>query len=96
MIKAVKAVNSKGEIVGFASWSHVSVEEAGKDIGIYGAGKEGLDFDGKEKGDRDEMMLVANEKLCDDMFIPGDKAMAVACEGKGYHSKSKSSIFSSF
>jgi hypothetical protein len=88
IVKAIRSEEGREEIMGFASWATVRVAEGG--LGIYGAVK----GDRKEEG-RDEITAegeiktVANEKLCDDLFIPGDQFMAKACGGGDYHSKSE-------
>jgi len=82
-------------IVGYAKWQTVIVSEGG--IGVYGHDvKENGNSEGQDKRDREQeekkgnqVKTVANAKLCDDLFIPGDRHMAAACEGKDYHSKSE-------
>jgi len=96
--KVVKAV-SKGEagqeeIVGFAQWMTVKISEGG--VGVNGTSKRKKDEGNKgeelegDKGER-KATAVANQKLCDELFIPGDEYMARACEGRDYHSKCHSS-----
>jgi len=89
----VKAVavgeDGKEEIVGFAAWQTVVVKEGG--VGIYGAGKGevlGVVDEKREEVKTEDVKTVVNEKLCDDLFIPGDQFMARACEGRDYHSMS--------
>lgn len=91
IVKAVQSREGRDEVVGFASWVTVRVGEGG--MGVYGAEKddrvivkdevkqvEKENEDGKREG---------NEKLCEDLFIPGDQFMAKACGGGDYHSKLK-------
>lgn len=75
-MKAVRTdEDGKEEIVGFAMWGVVRVREGG--VGIYGVGLEGK----VEKGEG------GSQKLSDDLFLPGDRAMARACGGGDYGSK---------
>lgn len=94
-----KAVFKKDDgtewIVGYAKWQTVLVDEGGIGIYGYGNGKEPGNSEAEDKRKDDEqgkkeikVKTVANEKLCDDLFIPGDQHMAAACKGRNYHSKS--------
>jgi hypothetical protein len=85
VMKYVKAMRGD-EIVGFAGWSTVCPERGG--VGVYKAMiGEGEDERKEEKEDGEKKVAtVANEKLCDDLFIPGDRYMADACRGGAYHS----------
>lgn len=93
VLKYVKAVERKEdgseEIVGFAHWGTIRPSLGG--VGVYGAfekpGEKAIEVIEKVGEDGDNVKTVANEKLCDDLFIPGDQYMASACGGKDYHSK---------
>lgn len=87
-MKAVLVKNDGTEqIVGYARWKTVLVDEGG--VGIYGYLQEDQNVERNATNETKEnkVKTVANEKLCDDFFIPGDRLMAAACEGKNYHSK---------
>ncbi|KAH8592748.1 hypothetical protein B0O99DRAFT_628870 [Bisporella sp. PMI_857] len=79
------------EIVGYAGWRTVLVSQGG--VGVYGTMNEERESEDSHEGehsqkkdtDEDCVKTVANRKLCDDLFIPGDRYMASACEGKDYH-----------
>lgn len=81
------------QIVGYAKWQTVLVDKGG--VGIYGYGMKDQRVEGntaekerkKKEGTETKVKTVANERLCDDLFIPGDRYMALACDGKSYHSK---------
>lgn len=89
-MKAVlKREDGKEQIVGYAAWQTVLVGEGG--VGIYGYGKRaGFTKEEQEeevKKKESKVKTVANAKLCDDLFIPGDQSMALACECQDYHSE---------
>lgn len=87
VIRMTKAViDETGEVVGFAAWGMVSVEEGGKDVGVYGVGKERKEEMGGKVEGEGGVKLVMCQKLLDDTFIPGDVAMAAACKGGDYYS----------
>lgn len=83
--KFVKAVligsDGEEEIVGFAHWQTVLVSEGG--VGVY-AKEEENKVEKEKEDEKNEFANVANGKLCDDLFIPGDASMAKACEGRDY------------
>lgn len=103
VVKYVKAVRTAADgterIVGFAHW--VTVRPSLGGVGVYGAGKEEEEkFKKDSKEDiklgeeaRGKVETVINEKLCHDLFVPGDQYMAKACEGKDYHSKCTTCCF---
>jgi hypothetical protein len=91
-VKAIKiAEDGVEQIVGFSHW--VTVRPSLGGVGVYGIGKD-ADEKAVESVEREELgadgkkvKTIANEKLCDDLFIPGDQYMAKACEGRDYHSE---------
>lgn len=97
LVKAVRIdVDGREEIVGFAQWRTVHVSEGG--VGFYAvAEEEGEQGKRKEeevelKKDEDgsegkNVATVVNEKLCNDLFIPGDAYMAKVCNGRDYQSE---------
>lgn len=94
----MKAVLAKDDgttqTVGYAKWQTVLVDEGG--VGIYGYQQVDQNIRPgviKEQQEEKKVKTVANDKLCDDLFIPGDQHMATACEGKDYHSKHRFWIY---
>lgn len=79
--KHVKAVRGD-ETVGFAGWVTVWPESGG--VGIY----KKMEVEKKDENEDGEKKVgtVGNEKLSNDLFVPGDGYMAVSCHGGAYHS----------
>ena len=68
----------------------MTVKDGG--VGIYGVEVADMGLPEEEGG----IKLVVNEKVCNDLFVPGDQCMARVCEGGDYHSESCLQILVSF